>query len=563
MTTVQDALKQFNVLRPNDDDRVIELFNGTMERILTKDHKRNPNWLQDYAEAHSDGRLSHIADWLRAAVVNNDAWLEQVDDKGIPKKLMKCGDIARLMVEADKAMRKANQRIEVAQLDADHEQLYAQLDDGYSVVKLLTPEALDRESKQMQHCIGHGGYDQRLFTARALFLSLRDRSNNAHATAHIDGNRIVELQGKQNKPPLPKYLKLSLSCLSIDMDDLWRYYCSIGEIVDAYGKWHPIDALPKGFKYNSTLNLTKYNNILNLPNFHDGVFNLPEDSRIVGSLQRYARVGGQLTIGEGTRIEGDLDIHGRLALPENMEITGRIHLYDSNLKRIPDGVKFGSSLNAFSSDLESLPENKKYYDELFIEGSKVTDLPEDLDVGCLRVGSGTKNYPKRLRARDELRICFNKGCPSLAKWDISNSLSLVSAKIEALPENLSLSHFTMKHSTVERFPELIEVMGKATFTGSEITRLPRMKIQGTLILDNTAISTIPDGTLPDFRGQIHCVYSEIAYFPAELDDNVVLHIQIYGQEPHKTTVGQFRKKMAKAKTSSVRVQNNDQMSFGL
>ena len=38
MTTVQDALKQYNALRPNDDDRVIELFNGTMERILTKDH---------------------------------------------------------------------------------------------------------------------------------------------------------------------------------------------------------------------------------------------------------------------------------------------------------------------------------------------------------------------------------------------------------------------------------------------------------------------------------------------------------------------------------------------
>lgn len=556
MTTVQDALKQYNALRSNDDDRVVELFNGTMERILTKDHKRNPNWLQDYAEAHSEGHLSHIADWLRAAVVNNDAWLEQVDDKGMPKKLMKCGDIARLMAEADKAMRKANQRIEVVQLDADHEQLYAQLDDGYSVVKLLTPEALDRESKQMQHCIGHGSYDQRLFTARTMFLSLRDRSNNAHATAHIDGNKIVELQGKQNRPPLPKYLKLILSCLSMDMDDLSRYYRSIGEIVDAYGKWHPINALPKGFKYNGTLNLTAF--------FSEDI-NLPENSHIVGSLQRYANAmqGGHLTIGEGTRIEGDLDIHGLLVLPENMEITGRIHLYESNLKRIPDGVKFGDSLNAFSSDLESLPDNKKYYDELFIDGSKVTNLPEDLDVGYLRVDTATTNYPKRLRARDGLRIWFNKGCPSLAEWDISNSLNLVSSNIEALPENMSLAHFTMKHSTVEQFPELIEVMGKATFTGSEITRLPRMKIQGTLILDNTAISSIPDGTLPDFRGQIHCVYSQVDYFPAELDDNVVLHIQIFGQEPQKTTVGQFRNKMAKAKTSSVRVQNNDQMSLGL
>ena len=39
--------------------------------------------------------------------------------------------------------------------------------DGSRIVRLLTPEALDRESAMMGHCVGQGAYDKSMLEVRA------------------------------------------------------------------------------------------------------------------------------------------------------------------------------------------------------------------------------------------------------------------------------------------------------------------------------------------------------------------------------------------------------------
>ena len=73
-------------------------------RKATKDRLRAFQRARYYVRRFGD-QIRHIVDWLEVAVRNDHAWLEKVDDKGRPKKLMKCGSIEQLHQEAEKQFR--------------------------------------------------------------------------------------------------------------------------------------------------------------------------------------------------------------------------------------------------------------------------------------------------------------------------------------------------------------------------------------------------------------------------------------------------------------------------
>jgi hypothetical protein len=156
-----------------------------------------------------DDFLRHIADWISAALVTNAHWLSNLDADGRPKKLMKFSTIEQVTAEADKAMRAANQRLSILEVGTD-EEIHEELEDGYVLVRLLSPLALDRESAAMQHCIGNGGYDYHVTSGNRTYLSLRDPAGKPHATIEIDNqtNTVKQLQGKQNRAPIKKYIKM-------------------------------------------------------------------------------------------------------------------------------------------------------------------------------------------------------------------------------------------------------------------------------------------------------------------------------------------------------------------
>lgn len=93
--------------------------------------------------------------------------------------------------------------------------------DGACMVEILTTEEMDRDGKKNQICIGgkssHAvGHQKDLIEHKARFFSLRDASNDTHATLKLDekGN-VGEIKGKQNAPVSKKYDPYILDFLEV------------------------------------------------------------------------------------------------------------------------------------------------------------------------------------------------------------------------------------------------------------------------------------------------------------------------------------------------------------
>lgn len=204
----------YHINQVSDHFIVSELLAHSMGRVLINLFKRDQLTKDEYRDYISTD-LVHIKDWLAASVLNNEPWLKNTDEQGRPKKLMKFSTIAQITQEADKAMIKAAQKNMMISLSKRDEEMVMKLSDDFYIVKMLTPEALDRESAYMQHCIGQGAYDEKVQSEEHGYYSLRDRAGKPHITMEIfsphdrDDFVILQIQGKQNQPPISKYaLKL-------------------------------------------------------------------------------------------------------------------------------------------------------------------------------------------------------------------------------------------------------------------------------------------------------------------------------------------------------------------
>ncbi len=116
-------------LRPfyGDDERIGVLLSYCVGRVMLRSAKAGGEW----EHLARDEDIRHITDWLKAAVVNDEAWLKNIDDRGRPKKLMKFSSIDDITKEANKAMLKAAQRLSTVKLIEEDEALYEELDNGF------------------------------------------------------------------------------------------------------------------------------------------------------------------------------------------------------------------------------------------------------------------------------------------------------------------------------------------------------------------------------------------------------------------------------------------------
>jgi hypothetical protein len=297
------------------------LLGWSLGRVLIKAGKRQLDW--NALVSFED--ITHIADWLKAALVNNEVWLENVDQEGRPAKLLKFGSVEQIKQEADKAMAKAVSRMASVQVVDGDEELIRELSDGYYLVRLITPVALDRESGRMGHCIGEGAYDDKLEKPGVQLVSLRDPAGKPHVTMEIVGNRAVQVQGKQNRAPIEQYIQ-QLGPYFVEH----RLKSTIPEvrfrhIVDADGVWHPFENLPDGLRVRSELWLTA------------------------------------------------IDIE---CLPANMTVHNLLDLHKSTLKVLPPNLTVHGFLDASQSGLEIIDPGLKVYGKLTLGATKVRELPE-------------------------------------------------------------------------------------------------------------------------------------------------------------------------------------------
>jgi hypothetical protein len=198
--------------------------------------------------------LEHISDWIEAAVNNGDDWLSNIDEHGRPKKLLKFSNIMQIVQEANRDMALfAEKHRNVILIEGD-EEIVERFENGYHLVRLLTPNALDRESGQMQHCIGQGAYDDHLDGDEYEYFSLRDPFGKPHVTIEIGVNRIagmrelIQFQGKQNQPPVAKYQEMMIPYFQKQKIQILQASPSLPYVTDINGNWFSIYDLPENLE---------------------------------------------------------------------------------------------------------------------------------------------------------------------------------------------------------------------------------------------------------------------------------------------------------------------------
>ena len=317
---------------PNDLQRLTDLPQGA------------PDWLRqafDRGEAlyrfkpspQRQSEIRHIADWIKAALLNGEDWPKDVDAQGRPKKLRKIGSFAQAKQQADKAMRLAAQRLSARDYDeAAGERSVMAFGDGYRMVQLLTPEALDRESALLRHCIGDGAYDEELTSGTSAFYSLRDPRGKGHATLEVraEDRALLQCKGKENAPPVAKYMPHIQAFLKRENFKLVENPCMTG-LIEQAGRYYELCDLPAQFFYEGDLNLV------------------------------YAKIA---------------------ALPDGLTVSGGLYLIDTKITALPEGLKVGGSLYLINTKIKALPKDLKVGGSLYLlRGTKITNLPADLKVG--------------------------------------------------------------------------------------------------------------------------------------------------------------------------------------
>lgn len=182
------------------DLAVRRLIEASIGRIATKESRKDIDW----AMGRNFDFARDVVDWFRIALVNNEPWLKNVDEKRRPKKLLKFGSMEALQAEVEKQLARRLARRRSVVLGSSDETVL--IDGGdYNITRLLTPRALEQESTAMRHCIGHGAYEDALYDDQCLLLSLRDKEGIPHATIEVRSGLVVQFRGKANSVPKEVY----------------------------------------------------------------------------------------------------------------------------------------------------------------------------------------------------------------------------------------------------------------------------------------------------------------------------------------------------------------------
>ena len=422
---------------------------------------------QDAFEIDED-KLRHIVDWLRAALANDEPWLKNVDGQGRTKKLMKFGSVDAIVKEADKAMLKSAQKLRNVKLADGDEELVEMLADGYYVVRLLTPEALDRESAQMQHCIGNGGYDDYLLDGTHEYYSLRDPSGRPHVTVEVSGGSAVQLQGKQNATPARKYLDLLFPFITSRM---WRVEIPasrLGYVIDINGDWHSIYSLPDHLEVNDNL-ILEGAEITELPRFlkvrrslfiqNTKITRLPDNLTVLEDVYarglRIAEIPAKLTVG-GSLYLGQTDISH---LPGDMKVGDDLDISCTNVARLPARFKVNGFLNLRATSITELPEGLVVKGSLYLMGSKIARLPSKMSVGGNLDLSSTEieEIPENFRIQENLVLSKTEIRKLPSKLVVRGILDISETRIRNLPEDIKVGRqLNIKRTSIETLPIVIE-----------------------------------------------------------------------------------------------------------
>lgn len=508
----------------SDSDQVLALLTHAVGRAIERDFI-NQGQPIGWEETEI---ISHVADWLTASVIENDEWLGRADEQGRPLKLMKLGSLEAAAKEADKAMRKRAQKLRAVKINDGDEELFRELADGYYLVRMLTPEALDVESASMQHCIGQGSYDGLLMNSEFAFYSLRDPFGKPHATLEVESGWLHQCQGKQNRTPGDKYFELMLP---VFVEHKWKTRIPMhGVIVDSKHVIHDPMRLPDGFESAGNLKLSRLP-ITSLPNDMIVGGNLDIRETMIDSLPDGLSVDGTVLaqgtplsrLGERITVARDLMIQDTNvdALPADIKIKGSLIARNTKLETIPEKFGVGMNVDFGKTPLRSLPTGFVVVGSLAVdECPNLTELPQHLRVartlnvertpisrisegtkigGLLAAGSsivdlGAQRMFERLDLSETPFKRLPDGVKVLCKRG-TGALKLVGCPLEYVGPGLHvIGRADFRNTPLKHIPGDIFVRGELILSGSQLETVPAgLSVAGTLDISHTGVKLLPRG----------------------------------------------------------------------
>ena len=517
------------ILDLTEDSEVRELLTVCLGRVLANMEGRGENW-RDAVERDT---VRHIVDWLAAAHQQKAAWLARKDSDGRPKKLMKFSTVASIVAEADKAMLLFAQKFGNVKLAEGEEELWLTLEGGYSLVRMLTPGALDRESSTMQHCIGNGGYDRYLETGERMFLSLRDSYGKPHATMEVDiaHGRVMQLQGKQNAIPARRYVEAMRSVFlrpdfnpSHVLARLGLVLAGTGEFIDKLSI--PVDTVVLG---DLIYDRNAGKEPLSLP---DGL-TVRGDLTIVGcgltNLPRRLTVEGKLVLAS---------LPGLTELPSDIDLRDDVQLTVDDLALLPDGFTVGGDLFVSSPGLRKLPRGLHVGKNLSVHGGSLSVVPSDMkvkgkaefkkcEIGAFEDGfsaSGTLiveacevgSLPEGFSVPGDLNLSLSKVATLPETAEIGGSLFLTFARVDRVPAGWNIGgSIEAGGSTVTSLVGRTTVRGHLNIADTPVTDLSSLRsVWGSLSVFNTKVPTLPAGLV--IKGDLDAKGAELSVLPDDI-----------------------------------------------
>lgn len=549
------------------------LLANSLGRVLKREAKDKSS-----RRVHADRDISHIQDWLVAAVVNDEPWLKRLGPDGVPLKLAKFGTFDQIVNEADKAMRKHNTRGISVETSGN---VVHSFEDGWTVVRLQAPDELDMESRVMQHCVGHGSYDMGVENGTTGIYSLRDRMGKSHATVEVsygDMNSVSvleQIKGKQNAVPRKDYFERLLEWLDETSYSFPPEFQDIppGWAIDFEGNAVDLATLAPGSTFNGNLSFNMIDedrSEFERNQFDEGpIFTLPLPSgvTVLGSLTYFGKWNHRLAFPDGFSVLGDLSLNG---VTVNVDrITGKaLYLDNCYIERLPPEIDVattiqrttfslefehgrGTIFRGFTTlgncDLDPVFSKMKFEGSLHLDNisfqvvnSPLSELRVARDLLIFR---SRMVWPKTMEVGGNLTLngttVFAWGGTSKS-IDVGGKLHFHRSEIESLPDNIRVGGaFELTDvKKLKAVPENAVLEGDVILRQSEASLGNRSLFRGGLSISMTSVDAFPD----DMRvaGDFEMTNVAVGRLPKGLRVGKSLKISgpSIGRIPPDTTIGE-------------------------
>lgn len=460
------------------------------------------------------GELDHVADWLVSAVAADLKWLRNLDGEGVPRKFSKLSSVADVRAEAHRGLdRLLRDTVSKAAVEGEEETV-AVFDNGYSLVSLRSPAALDRESKEMQHCVGLGGYDEGVAEGSLAILSLRDRKGKAHVTMElrVEERMVVQVKGKQNRFPTQRYFDILVPWITAQGYEISEKELAGGYFKQRGGPIRHISELSAGEELDGDLTLR-------FDGDEDIDVALPPGLRIAGSLDIRAEyaLGKRVVFASDTFVRDQLQTTGAVVVGLENVTSNLMRFIEGEIAPVPDGTRIPGEVYLSKISIGDLLERSVFENGLEIVDNERVTVPAATSVrGDLKI-SGAKAVMVKPGVTLTGDLAVSGGindCVLTVGQNVSLSGSFGISNCDAvLSEGLRVDgDLSVQFATLENLPSRMEVGGLRLNTVKGVSAIPASAvINGSVFLGDTDITSL--GGRTDWPGDLRIPKSKIRHLP--------------------------------------------------